>query len=762
MKQSYKHKARRILAGLYFLVVISMCSYEKVTIEKGVDEHSELLLSSFIRKADNMFYTLELYVDALANEPKVPQCMLSCKPGSRASLSEKDRLMKRELTPILDKYFDLTSSLEDGFVKYIHFSLSSSKGEARSYLYDGIGWEEKQLTFDSDKEVGLIKVRNSENIFVKRPVYLKGQYLGTVSFISGNYLVNNLEPLFLLRKGFLEAKYYVNDNPWYKEGNGQDTTYDISDHVSASMSYAGLNLEIDVAYSYLSKYQSLFISLFIVSASFILLLLLLENRFNGIEVDKKSKEIGSLKQQREINLLSHHLSNKDKNEKKLQYRATHDLLTGVLNKAAILDRLDKEVLDARRYERDFAILFIDLDDFKHLNDYAGHLAGDYALKLLAENLIGSVRSTDAIGRYGGDEFLIIASSIHDRGSVTFLVDRIKKSLAKLVHYDDKKILLNGSIGIALFPQDASNAKALIEKADTAMYHAKSVGKGAAKFYNPDMDLRAKRELKVESRLKLAIQNKELRLEFQPIIDLELNKAIAAESLLRWNDEELGMVKPDEFIPVAEKCGVINEVGRFVVRESIAQAKIWGQLGDLKVSVNFSGFQFNSPRETLAEVQAALQEANFPASKLQIEVTESLMFNNSQEVLDVLNELVDMDVRLCVDDFGAGYSALNYIHQYPFSVIKIDKDIVMDIGNSKSSRGLVVAILSMAKVLELDVVAEGVEDQDTLNFLKEHGCRYAQGFLFSKALSTRDLIRYLSSSQASMDSDAKPESAECID
>lgn len=347
--------------------------------------------------------------------------------------------------------------------------------------------------------------------------------------------------------------------------------------------------------------------------------------------------------------------------------------------------------------------------------------------------------------------MIIASSIHDKGSITFLVDRIKKSLSKLVHHEDKKILLNGSIGIALFPQDATNAKALIEKADTAMYHAKSVGKGVAKFYNPDMDLRAKRELKVESRLNLAIENNDLRLEFQPIIDLELNKAVAAESLLRWKDEELGTVNPDEFIQVAEKSGAINGVGRFVLRESIAQAKIWGHLDDLNVSVNFSCFQFNSPRETLNEVKAILQEANFPARKLQIEITESLMFNNSQEVLHVLQEMVDMNIRLCIDDFGAGYSALNYIHQYPFSVIKIDKDIVMDIGTSKASRGLVVAILSMAKELELDVVAEGVENQETLDFLKKHGCRYAQGFLFSKSLSTRDLLCYLSTSQAILDS-----------
>ncbi|GAM65804.1 diguanylate cyclase [Vibrio ishigakensis] len=384
MKLTYKAKARRILAGLYLLVVLSMCSYEKLTIDRGADEHSELLLSSFVRKADNMFYTLDLYAEALANEPKVAQCMVSCSPRSRASLEEKSQLMKQQLRPLLDKFFDLTFSSDDGFVKYIHFAIAGSKGTERSFLFDGVGWEDKKLNFNGDDEVGLITVRNRniENIYVKRAVYLKGRYVGTVSFIAGNYLINNLEPLYMLRQGFLGAKYYVNDLPWYSKLAAPTPSFGLSDHVSANMSYAGLNLEIDVAYSYLSKYQSLLISLAIVSASFVLMLLLIENRFNGIEIGIKTKELGNLEQRRKINVLSHHLSKKDENEKKLEYKATHDLLTGVLNKTALLERLDREVLDARRYERDFALLFIDLDNFKHLNDYAGHQAGDYALSYL--------------------------------------------------------------------------------------------------------------------------------------------------------------------------------------------------------------------------------------------------------------------------------------------------------------------------------------------------------------------------------------------
>ena len=425
-------------------------------------------------------------------------------------------------------------------------------------------------------------------------------------------------------------------------------------------------------------------------------------------------------------------------EANFTHLAQHDALTNLPNRLLISDRVEQAIGQARRYQRRAALLFLDLDNFKTINDSLGHDAGDQLLKDVAARLQDAVREMDTVSRQGGDEFLIVLTDVADLDDISTVAKHVLHAMSQPFSLKGMQIVTSVSIGAALYPEDGDDFSALLKHADLAMYQAKAAGRNAFRFFDARMNADIIERLSIESGLREALSQQQFVLHYQPIVDIHSGRLLAAEALIRWQHPQHGMVGPDKFIPVAENSGLIVEIGEWVLNEACRQMMVWRAAGlpAFVVSVNLSSVQFR--RGNLeALVAGALQRYGLPAGCLELELTESLLLQDSDVFFDMLHRLKALGVKLSIDDFGTGYSNLSYLQRFHVDKLKIDQSFVRKLQDSSPDLAIVTAIIQMAKSLQLLTVAEGIEDDATRSVLAQLGCDQGQGYWFARPLTADD-------------------------
>jgi diguanylate cyclase (GGDEF)-like protein/PAS domain S-box-containing protein len=415
-------------------------------------------------------------------------------------------------------------------------------------------------------------------------------------------------------------------------------------------------------------------------------------------------------------------------EARIQYLAHHDMLTGLPNRAYLTERLTTILALARRHGTLVAIMFIDLDNFKTVNDSLGHHTGDALLKVVAARIKEVLREADMVSRLGGDEFLVILADFAAPADAAMVADKLLQTISAPIALEGAQLCANASIGVSVFPRDGDNAEDLIRHADAAMYSAKEHGRGHSRFYTPGLSDAAAETLAQESRLREAVRRDEFVLFYQPQLSVDDLHLTGIEALVRWRHPERGLTDPSEFIQFAETRGLIDEIGEYVLREACRQNKAWQAAGfaPLPISVNVSAVQFRRGA-LVADVKRVLEETGLEGRYLELELTESLLMDK-EIVGEALAGLRALGVRITIDDFGTGYSSLGYLKRYPIDKLKIDRSFIDDLGTDADDRAIAIAIINLAKTLKLTALAEGVERQEQLDFLRAHGCDEFQGYL----------------------------------
>jgi diguanylate cyclase (GGDEF)-like protein len=428
---------------------------------------------------------------------------------------------------------------------------------------------------------------------------------------------------------------------------------------------------------------------------------------------------------------------------KLAHIAQHDPLTGLPNRALLNDRLDQSISQARRHHAALALLYLDLDRFKHINDSLGHLVGDQLLQTVALRLTECVRATDTVCRLGGDEFVILLSEVAHTQDAAVIADKILQSIRMPQLLGDRELQVTASIGIVVHPGDGTAAAALLQNADSAMYEAKNRGRNNYQFYRSELNSSASERLSIESDLRHAIDSREFELCYQPIMNLGTGELAGVEALLRWQHPTLGLVLPDRFIPIAEESGLIFPIGRWVLHEACAQARSWHDAGlsNLRLAVNFSAVELRS-KGFVPGLSAVLTATGFDPRWLELELTEPFLMQDSKSTSLVLGAIKALGVTLALDDFGTGYSSLSYMRRFPIDTLKVDRSFVRELTTDAGSDSVVSAIINMGRSLHKRVVAVGVETVEQLAFLQGHGCSEAQGDHFSRPLLAADFAAWI--------------------
>lgn len=429
-----------------------------------------------------------------------------------------------------------------------------------------------------------------------------------------------------------------------------------------------------------------------------------------------------------------------KDIKKITHIAYHDELTGLPNRRKLEQRLENEFHQSRRTGEKFALFFIDVNRFKHINDGLGHIIGDMFLVEMSNRLRNIDHTSNSFYRHNSDEFVMILNDVNR-------IDEMAKEIIGVFHesfiVDTYEFYASISIGISVFPDHANSVEELLKNADIAMYAAKSTRGNQYRLYRDNMEEANDKWLLLETKLHQALKQDRLELHYQPKIDLKTDSVIGMEALLRWYDPELGHIPPDRFIPFAEDCGLINDIGVWVLRKACAQARQWNESHDLslRVAVNISPIHI-STGGFVDMVRSVIAETGIDPNLLEIEITEMSMLDYTEDLIDTIKQLRELGITISLDDFGTGYSSLNYLKKFPVDVLKIDRAFVRDIVPEKSGIAMISAMISLAHALNLQVVAEGVEEEAELNVLREHGCEYVQGYYFSKPLSVGDFTNLI--------------------
>jgi diguanylate cyclase (GGDEF)-like protein/PAS domain S-box-containing protein len=426
-------------------------------------------------------------------------------------------------------------------------------------------------------------------------------------------------------------------------------------------------------------------------------------------------------------------------EEDLARMAHYDTLTGLPNRALLQGRLTRAMSRADRGRTLLAVLFLDLDQFKEINDSLGHAVGDAVLKETALRLESSLRATDTVARLGGDEFTILLEDVRSTEEISRIAEKLLRAIAERADVAGHELHLSTSIGVTVYPLDSHDADMLLRNADLAMYHAKQEGRNNVQFFSRDMSERTEKRVDMLSRLRGAIARGELQLHYQPQVDVRSGGIIGVEALLRWNDPERGQVPPMSFIPLAEDTGLIVEIGEWVLREACGQAKAWldAGLGPLTVAVNLSPRQFRQ-KNLVSMVAAIVAETGLPPQLLELEITESTVMHRTEEAVAGLRALHELGVQISLDDFGTGYSSLAYLHRFPVHSLKVDQSFVRDIKSDRDDAAIVSTVISLARQLNLKALAEGVETEAQLAFLRVRGCDSFQGYLFCRPQSAADI------------------------
>lgn len=430
-------------------------------------------------------------------------------------------------------------------------------------------------------------------------------------------------------------------------------------------------------------------------------------------------------------------------EQKLMRQASYDELTKLPNRLLAFDRLSVALAEAKRENTGAALFFIDLDNFKNVNDTMGHFAGDALLIEAAARLQSCVRESNTLARFGGDEFVVVMPNIDTPNTARIVAQRILKAFQPAFLIQGRELYVSASIGMTIFPDDGESTQVMLQNADAAMYRAKENGRNNFCFFTPEMNRQAAQRLSTESQLRRALTQRELYMVYQPIVSARTMRIVGCEALIRWQNAELGLVSPDQFIPLAEEIGLIVPIGEWLLRETVMKVAGWQKelTTPLRLAVNVSARQFGG-NGILSFVEQVLKDSGLPPDLLELEITERLVLHETSSNSNQLHKLNDIGVRLSVDDFGTGYSALSYLKRFPFDVLKIDRSFVRDITKDRDNAALAKAIIAMAHGLDMHVIAEGVESVAQRDFLIDHNCDMMQGYYFSRPLPPEDFLRLL--------------------
>ena len=454
------------------------------------------------------------------------------------------------------------------------------------------------------------------------------------------------------------------------------------------------------------------------------------------EFDAAKKVVGVL-------MLGSDISEVSEYREQLEYMAYHDALTSLPNRAMFNKRIASAMNSARRQQHLLGILMIDLDHFKSINDTLGHVIGDALLVDVAARILNTLRAGDSVARLGGDEFAILIQDVNKAEDLAVLASKILQMLALPFYVSQQELYVTASIGIAVYPQDTQHLDDFLKYADVAMYAAKKQGRNNYQFFVQELNQRMSQRLQLQVELMHAIEKNEFYLHYQPLVRLDTEEIIGAEALLRWENKNLGKVSPAEFIPLAEELGVITEIGRWVMMEAFKDAVTVNmqRKKPLMFAVNLSARQFLR-YDILSTIQYCLSVTGCKPEWIKLEITESLLLNDSTQVLSILNRLVELDIQISIDDFGTGYSSLSYLNKFPISEVKIDHSFVREITTNENDAKLVKAVIGMAISLGKQLIAEGVETQAQADLLKNWGCNIGQGYLFSKPIAFEQFIQQL--------------------
>ncbi len=426
-------------------------------------------------------------------------------------------------------------------------------------------------------------------------------------------------------------------------------------------------------------------------------------------------------------------------ENQLVMQATYDSLTALPNRVLLMDRVEQAILQAKKKKSIMAFLFLDLDRFKMTNDTLGHTMGDKLLQAISNRLLIATDDFDTVARLGGDEFVILLSDIDNYQQAEILAQEILHSIEKPIQIDQHSLKITASLGISYFPRDGGDYEVLMKSADLSMYHAKDSGRNTYRVYEPEMNRRVINHMQLDSALRDALKNKELFLVYQPLIDLKQSKVVGFETLMRWHSKVLGLVSPADFIPMAEENGLILEMGEWAMHEACQQMRTWQKQGlkNLSIAVNISGRQLR--QNNLPDmISRALRSSGLQAKYLELELTESLLIEDIDHVVETMYALKDMGTKLVIDDFGTGYSSLSYLKQFPVDKLKIDRSFISEMASNPNDAAIAKAIINLGHSLNIQVLAEGIENEFQRDFVQSHGCDFAQGY-FYKAPDLPDKI-----------------------
>jgi diguanylate cyclase (GGDEF)-like protein/PAS domain S-box-containing protein len=431
------------------------------------------------------------------------------------------------------------------------------------------------------------------------------------------------------------------------------------------------------------------------------------------------------------------------NQERIEFLATHDKLTSLPNRSLLNDRMETAIAHSKRHNSMFAVLFIDLDQFKVINDSFGHQFGDQLIQKVADRISAELRMDDTVARFGGDEFVIILSEVHDEKDISHVAEKLLFVIKQGYYIKGHEINISASIGISVFPNDADSAEVLLQSADSAMYQSKELGRNAYRFYTKELHEKVLRKHQIEEALRKAVAEEQFVLYYQPKIDLKTKRIMGAECLIRWQHPEMGIVSPLEFIPLAEETGMILNIGTWVLEQSCQQMHRWSTQYDWfkSLSINLSARQFQQ-EDFITDIKSIFTQTKVDPQKIDLEITESLLMDNIEDAIRTLACLQAIGASISIDDFGTGYSSLSYLKRLPANTLKIDRSFVKELGHGDENEAIIRSILALADNLQLDVVAEGIEEEAQDAILTEMGCQYAQGYLFSKPLSLEEFNQLL--------------------
>jgi len=436
-------------------------------------------------------------------------------------------------------------------------------------------------------------------------------------------------------------------------------------------------------------------------------------------------------------------------EEELRHQATHDSLTGLPNRVLLQDRLETALMTAQRQKIGVAVLFLDLDNFKRINDTLGHSAGDALLRQVGERLRNRLRTTDTVGRRGGDEFMVVFNHPCDVKEVMAVVNKVRGVFAQPFNCEGEELFVTCTLGVALSPEDGRDAETLVKNADIAMYRAKEKGKDQYQFYIPDMNAESRAMLTLETELRRALDRGEFVLHYQPQLDVRSRRTVGFEALIRWQHPRQGLLMPDQFVPLLEESGLIVSVGEWVLRSACAQWRAWRAQGwrGLRVAINVSARQFGSS-DIVELVRQVVEEEQVPPACVELEVTETVVMQDVMRAAEILNDLRRIGVRPAIDDFGTGYASLSYLKRFAIDILKIDQSFVYDVDSDYDDAAIIEAITSLGHNLGMEVVAEGVETQAQFEFLRSQGCDTVQGYLVGRPMPIVEIENFLQRSAAS--------------